>query len=88
MLSITKNKDKEGSGWRFFGSSKGVVNPSSILEKLAESFGKELSFRLKQISSFSESLPVTEAIHLATDNLTNVRLSVDKTLRMRDLRTP
>lgn len=87
MLSITKNKDKEGSGWSFFSRSNGKKTPSPILEKLSASFDAELKHRLKQITSVSESLCVTEAVHLATDNLSNVKLTVEKTLRMKDLLT-
>jgi len=87
MLSITKNKSKESSAWRFFSRSNGAVNPSPILEKLSASFDKELKLRLKQINSSSENLPITEAVHLATDNLTNVKLAIGKTLRMKSLLT-
>ena len=84
MLSITKNKDKKNSGWSFFNRSKVTANQSQILEKLADSFDKELKLRLKQIDSSFDNLLVTEALHSATDNLTNVKLAVEKTLRVKD----
>ena len=85
MLSITK--DKERKGWNFFRRSSEKPNPSPILEKLDESLGKELKQELKQIDATSENLPVTKALHLATDNLSNVKLAVEKSLRVKDLLT-
>ncbi len=84
MLSITKSKDKESSGWSFFSRSNIKTNPSSILQKLAASFEKELKQRFRQITSSSENLSVTEALHIVADNLMNVKLTVEKTLRVRD----
>ena len=87
MLSMTKNKDKKGSGWNFFNRSSGKAGPSPILEKLVASFEKELKIRLKQIDSSSGNLSVTEALHSAVDNLTNAKLAIEKTLRQADLLT-
>lgn len=87
MLSILKNKDKEGSGWNLFNRSNTKASPSQILIKLAKSFDKELKLRLRQIDSSFENLSTTEAIHLATNYLVNTKLSVEKTLLRGDLLT-
>jgi len=87
MLGITKNKDKEGSGWSFFSRSNSKNNQIPILEKLAGSLEKERKLRLRQINSSTDNLPVTEALHLAIDNLTNIKLLVEKTLERKDLLT-
>lgn len=87
MLSIIKNKEKDKSRWNLFNRSNGQTNPRPILEKFVKSFGKELKLRLRQIDSSSDSLPVAEAVHLATDNLTNVKLTIEKTLRFSNMLT-
>ncbi len=87
MLSITKNKDKKDSFWNFFSRSTANDNASVILDELAESFSKEIKLRLRQIDASSDNLSLIEASHLATDNLTNVQLSVKRTLRRADLVT-
>jgi proteasome lid subunit RPN8/RPN11 len=86
MLNILKN-NKEGTSWKLFNRSNINANPSRILKKLAKSFDKELKLRLRQIDSSVENLPTTEAIHLATENLVNTKLSVEKTLLRGELLT-
>jgi hypothetical protein len=85
MLSITKNKDKEGIGWSLFGRSNLRNKPNPILERLLKSFEKELKLRLRQIDSSAENLIVTGALHLTIDNLTNTKLATKHMLQCKDL---
>ena len=63
MLSITKNKDKERSGWNFFNRSKGKTNPISILEKL-DGIGNTQLMTMGIGSFVYSSLLMTEGIGL------------------------
>lgn len=88
MLSIISEKEKENLKWRIFRRSNTPTGPCSILEQLSVSLDKELKLRLRQLDSSFENPPMTEAIHLATDNLLNIMLAVEQTCQLGDLLTP
>lgn len=61
---------------------------SKALEELTDDFGKEVKFRLNELSKFTDNLPTTKAVHLAIENLTNAKSIVRKTLLRKDLINP
>lgn len=58
---------------------------SIILEELRDDFKKETKIRLNELSKLTDSLTVTQALHLVIDNLTNAKSVVRKTLLRKDL---
>lgn len=64
-----------------------ITNGSSgsiILEELSDDFKKETKLCLNELAKFTDSLTVTQALHLAIDNLTNAKSLVRKTLLRKD----
>lgn len=57
------------------------VNP--ILEKLSDSLNQELNLRLKELSKFTDTFPIIEALHLEIDNLTNTKVAIEQVLRLK-----
>lgn len=74
-----KQKEKK-IGWRLVNWRMSLSSPRPIFKKLAAGLESDLKMRLKQISRATDSFPLTEAWHLAIDNLSNVKILVEKLL--------
>ncbi len=66
----------------------GNHNGSSELENLSVMLGKKAKTELSDLIKATDSLPVTEALHLVIDNQTNAKALIEKTLRQKELINP